>query len=215
MEAVIVALRTAFPRSEFPEDSQRFYVNALVDLDEYALMRAVRRLANRSVWLPSVAEIRRDVAEETLQLPTASEAWAIAERGNLRDAPDEVRAAAESVGGRWGIMRSENPTVVRSQFVRDYEERREKSLLAEMDAAPVAMWDPRPILPPARTIGELDPGLDATNIVMLRAVLRKVADPPPPSPVECWAAIRVLERGDEISDELYGEAERIFCEASA
>lgn len=128
-ETVIAALRAAYPRQDFPDETQRVYARYLAGEDPMRLTRACDRLIRRSTFLPSIAEILLEVAEEYLGLPTAAEAWDIALRGDLRAAPSEVQASTEAVGGRWTLLHSdESMGVMRAQFTSDYESRRRRSL---------------------------------------------------------------------------------------
>lgn len=141
--ATVAALAAAYPRQQFPEDTQRMYVRMLSDLDEAAVAQATERLIRRSAFLPSISEIRMEVSEAEVGLPSAAEAWEIAQRGDLLGAPPEVRAAAESAGGRWTLIHSERPETVRAQFVADYESRRRRSLLAHAGAAALPLASPK------------------------------------------------------------------------
>ena len=115
MAAAITVLRVAYP-GEFSDDTATFYARRLASLDPNEVVAAVDRLVNRMRFRPTVADIRLEVAEAQLELPNVAEAWALAQSGNLRDAPAPVREAAEFVGGRWAIATSENPSTLRAQF---------------------------------------------------------------------------------------------------
>jgi hypothetical protein len=217
LTASIAVLRAAYPRQEFPDDTVRVYVRQLSDLDEDAVARAVDRLTKKSVFLPSIAEIRQEVAEEQLALPSASEAWEIAETGDLRNAPDEVRAATECVGGRYAILRSDNPSVIRAQFLKDYAMRRATSLLRVQGALPAVQIATRPYVPELEIpeSARIKPR-PVMHRLLQRMAGRELAEP---SEAEKADAIDVLRDGpmppDEgVPDALYEEAERIFVDAS-
>lgn len=129
LPAAIGILRAAYPRQEFPEATARLYARALADIPEKPLLDAIDRLVKTSQWLPTIAEIRKRVTVAALTLPPAGEAWEIIQsRALLSDvlggpALRLVVAAMDACGGRYSIRMSENPTTMRAQFTRDYEQR--------------------------------------------------------------------------------------------
>lgn len=210
--AAIAILRDAYPRQPFPDGAVAFYARKLADYDGAELVRAVDRLTDRSTFLPSVAEIKREIAEERLSLPNVAEAWEIAEKGSLRAAPQAVRDAAEFVGGRWAILHGDNAVATRAQFREQYTHLREQALLEEVGALPERKGLPaRAALPP------VDPDL-IESAVMTRAV-RLMTDQPvhhPPTEEERRDAIRILKRGpwdpdDPQTDRLYVAAEQVLA----
>lgn len=211
-------LRDTYPRADFPDRAVMMYRELLKDMDEAEVLAAVTRLCVGSKFLPSVAEIRCEVAEGKLQLPTPEEAWDIACTGGLRNAAPEVKAAAEAVGGRWNILHSGNPTTTRSQFVKDYAARRASAVRVFTGAQ----------LPPAvsaLTMGETMAALPATTRIRPRPVMSRLhrrwagRDLEPPTEEEKADAIDVLREGwmadEPAHDPLYCEAERVFAEADA
>lgn len=151
--AAIAALRAAYPRADFPDRSVELYARMLARYDDDELQAAVERLIRRSTFLPSIAEIGRDIAEAKCGLPTPPQAWDIVLSGALRDAPEAVRESARSCGGRWSIVHSEHPETVRAQFVRDYTSRREQAIQEASGSAAVVLQ-----LPPAGEDRQLDQG---------------------------------------------------------
>jgi hypothetical protein len=214
--AAIAILRDAYPRQPFPDGAVAFYTRKLHDIDGPELVRAIDRLTNRSAFLPSVAEIRREVAEERLALPNVTEAWEIAAKGPLREAPSAVRDAAEFVGGRWAILRDDNQVAIRAQFREQYTHLRERALLEEVGAVPAR-------LPSAERLA-LTPAYPDVIVgpVMARAVamLARPRDEPEPLTDEVMQdAIRLLERGpwdpaQPASDPMYRAAEFVMVQAS-
>ena len=210
--AAIAILRDAYPRQPFPDGAVKFYAHKLADLEAAELIAAVDRLTSRSPFLPSVAEIRQEVAEARLSLPVVAEAWEIAERGSLRTAPEPVRRAVEFVGGRWSIRHSENPTTVRAQFRAAYEELRREAILREAGALPERRG--------LRSLPAPDPALEIAERyvpgpVMARAG-RELAGIPlePPTDEEKRDAIRILSYGPSSdADPLYMAAELVFVDA--
>ena len=139
--AAIAVLRDAFPRQDFPDSSVSLYSRMLGDLDGTKVAEAVVRLIRRSTWLPSIAEIRLEVAEGECQLPTAAEAWLLAcvPVEELHGVPphDLVMESIKACGGRWNIIHADRPETIRAQFLRDYEERRRSALLESSGASPI------------------------------------------------------------------------------
>lgn len=215
--AAIAILRAAYPRQPFPDDSVAFYARKLSDLAADELTAAIDRLTNRSTFLPSVAEIRREVAEARLGLPTTAEAWEIAAHGSIRDAPQPVRDAAQFVGGRWAIMYDDNLVAVRAQFREQYDRLREQALLAEAGALPAPYQQPAALtkqaaLPPADDRWVPSP-------VMARAARQMIGiHVDPPSDDEIRDAIDILRPGpltdEPAEDSLYAAAERVLVDAN-
>jgi hypothetical protein len=215
--AAIAILRAAFPRSDFPDKTVELYGRMLADLDDDAVSRAVERLIYGSEFLPTIHAIRREVAEETLALPTSEEAWDIAVSGSLRTAPPEVRAATDAVGGRWALLHSDNPTMVRGQFLKSYIERR-RNTITEFMGAKMPLSLPRASEQVGPTIATLPESTTAyappVNARWLRRMLGKQMNEP--TEAEKAHAIEILREGPpEIGDPdgVYLEAERIFAEA--
>jgi hypothetical protein len=229
----VAVLRIAYPRQDFPDDSVRLYVRMLADLDAAAVSRAVERLIRRSTFLPSVAEIRLETAEEICPLPTAAEAWTLATTrpADRPELPIEVREAIAAMGGTYTIMHSERPETLRAQFLRDYEQRRATAMLETVGARA-----PRPQLTRAeQAFGVLMPEypeIPETEAMRPRPVwarwLRRQASlvsgaliDPWPTDEEKRDAILVLAEAPlafgaaYIPDELHREAQRIMDEASA
>jgi hypothetical protein len=128
LASAIAVLRDAYPRADFPDASVQLYGRMLAAHPGEEVAEAVKRLVLRSTFLPSIAEIVEEIAEARLGLPSAAEALEILEHGSLKEAPAEVRASAKAIGGRYSYATSENPTAIRAQFRRDYEERRAQAI---------------------------------------------------------------------------------------
>lgn len=144
----VAILRDAYPRADFPERTAVLYGSMLADMDDGQVVAAVHRLVRRSTFLPTIAEIRREVVESMLCLPSPQEAWEMVNRpeteGHL---PTTVLATLQALGGRYTIRVSDQPSVIRAQFLRDYEARREAAMTAAVGADPAAL--------PGRTMASL------------------------------------------------------------
>lgn len=108
----------------------RVYSEALADLEPAAVDVAVAALIKTSRFFPTVAEIRERVGEQKLGLPTPAEAWMMACGDLKRDDPSGLmHRAKHAVGGEWAFRTSENPTALRAQFLRIYEDLRDRQIL--------------------------------------------------------------------------------------
>jgi hypothetical protein len=213
----IAILRAAFPGKDFPDKTVELYGRMLADLDPGAVTRAVERLINGSDFLPTIHAIRQEVAEEELGLPTPEEAWDIALSGHLRQAPPEVRNACDSVGGRWALLHSDSPSVVRAQFLKSYGERR-RNAIAEFTGAKTPLG--LPAMP--EQIGPTMAALPESTVAFAPPVnarwLRRMMGQELKAPTEAEKAnaVEILREGPPENgepDPLYVEAERIFMEA--
>ena len=220
MAAAIAILRVAYP-GEFGDEAVAFYARKLADLDPDDVVGAVDRLTNRMRFRPTVADIRVEIAEAQLGLPPLAEAWAIASKGDLRNAPACVREAADFVGGRWAIATSENPATLRAQFRQAYEITRDRAVLEAAGAAlptlPVA--EPRPALPAGDPEAEF---LEAHRVPMPLVLQWQLAidrgeDVEPNDAVRA-DALRVLRAGPWTDvpgdDMLYRAAEHVMAVSS-
>lgn len=213
--AAIAILRDAYPRADFPDRTVELYARMLADQPDDEVTAAVQRLIRRSSFLPSIAEIRSEVAEARLELPSTAEALEILERGSLKQAAAEIQASARTVGGRYALMNAENPTTVRAQFRRDYEDRRARAI------AEVAGYAVPHAIPPAVEAATVARALPVTERIKPRPVMARLIrrlggmKVELPTEDEQRDAIGVLRDGPmHEEDQLYEEAERIFAEAS-
>ena len=213
-------LKAAYPREPMAAATVRVYAEDLADLDDRDVFAAVEYLCRTSVWRPTIAAIRIQVAEMHAQLPSAEIAWDMAMRSDP-NMPAEVRAAVGASGGVWSLQHSENPTTARAQFVKDYEARRTATVrgLAAGNGY-------RQLLPPPAPVASLN-GRRVAQIpvttrvrprpVMWRLSLRYAGRVvPPPSEAEKQDAMQILREGATVEDDpLDGEAERIMADSCA
>jgi hypothetical protein len=150
--AVLVAtLAAAHPRVKLDEANVRIYARSLTAFELAEGQRAVARLIVTSTFFPSIAEIRRSIAEERLGLPEPELAWEIVRAGpalpdetfpdeNDSDArwaaaqawriglPVAIKRAYADIGGRGALTHTDNMEVLRAQFMRLYEAFREEEI---------------------------------------------------------------------------------------
>jgi hypothetical protein len=230
--AAIGVLRDAYPRQDFPDRSVALYATALADLDDGELLAAVRRLIRRSAWLPSISEIREEVAEARLGLPSPDEAWALVQAETpKRSLPPEVADTLRALGGSWAIRTTTQPDRLHRDFIESYRRIRDRRVLAEQgaladDGYPAANGTPLPPGEPAAVIRSLNARRvaeipESTRIrprpVVVRLTNRwRTKALPPPTDAEMADAIEILRQGPtEGDDPLFVEAQRILDEASA
>ena len=77
--------------------------------------------------LPTIATVRRAVVNRDLALPTPLEAWQAASTRNAELHP-LVKEVVNLFGGRFTIIGSHEPTIMRAQFLKAYSERRDEEL---------------------------------------------------------------------------------------
>ncbi len=129
---LVERLLAAYPAARVTEDTRSFYAHYLVDLDASAASEAVDDLIVDSATLPTIAEIRRGVIEKDVELPTALEAWAaiVGRRpsGETVEMSPLVGEVCNLFGGSYTIRNSDQPTIMRAQFLKAYAERRDEEL---------------------------------------------------------------------------------------
>jgi hypothetical protein len=214
-------LRDAWPREPFPDVTIAIYAERLSGFPADAVMASVNDLLTEK-WRPSIGQLTEAIAERALNLPTVEEAWTIAERGSLRDAPEPVRAAVEYVGGRWAILHGDNATTTRAQFRQAYLNLRQTAISDYVRGG----RPPQLALTARPQLGATMASLPESERYQPRPVqsrwLRRVVmqqEVGPPTDEEKADAIAVIGAGswanNPADDPLYAEAERIFAEASA
>ena len=128
-QKLVAQLLAAYPDVQPREETFATFVRFLVDLDKQAAEEAIEELIAASTTMPTIAAIRRRVIEEELELPSAAEAWVAINEHNRTDGLHEVaKEARELLGGSWAIRTSDKPSITRAQYLKVYEELREKAL---------------------------------------------------------------------------------------
>jgi len=221
LSETLTYLRAAYPRAAFPPETVSVYVEELSDLDDAELVAACRRLGRRSIYLPTIAEIRREIVEERLSLPSAGEAWQRCLDGRALEpgSPEVLRDAYKAIGGRWEFRHSSNPGAMRHQFERDYDARVEALVRRSVTANGCAPALERARERDALAAGGLSADVPSTPVERRMAKRFLGEDLGYPSEEEKRDAIRVLRGGpmqpDPRGDAIYAEAERIFEEGAA
>lgn len=213
----IVRLRDAYPREEFPDRTVALYAGTLSAFTPELLMRAINVAISRNKFRPSLSTILEEIAELDLNLPTYEEAWRIAEKGSLRDAPSAVRLAVEYVGGRWEILHGSNLSVIRAQFRDAYRSLREQAIRDYISPRPVTTIGVGVYEEIGPTMRSLPESTVAPAPPVVARWLRRLAGRLMESPTEDEKrdSVRVLKQGPPLQgepDPIYLEAERIFQE---
>jgi hypothetical protein len=115
-----------FPEGGWRDDTFELYEGVLGQLQRDVGASVVARLINRCRTFPRIAEIREEVAEQVLELPTPAEAWEQAMgRGERHRLVDELIA---HFGGGYTMRTDDNPGALRGQFMRAFEDVRRREL---------------------------------------------------------------------------------------
>ena len=129
---LVERLLVAYPQARVSDETRSFYARYLGDLDARAASEAADELILDSAAFPTIAEIRRRVIEQDVGLPTALEAWAsiVATQGSGESGAVAplVREVCNLFGGSYTIRNSDQPTIMRAQFLKAYAERRDEEL---------------------------------------------------------------------------------------
>jgi hypothetical protein len=171
MESKIVVgmLLAAYPREMATQETVQLYQHMIADLPFEEARDALKRLIATRRWsFPTVADIRTEVVEARLELPSPADAVAELEaysRHELREGEmhNVVRQTMEALGiDGYEVRTNERPGALRTEFRKTYEQIRravvDRENLATLGAGRVP--DPEP-LPTAVTVPELPDVTDA------------------------------------------------------
>lgn len=143
LDLILADLIDAYPRQQFTTNSRRIYRQFLADLDLDVLRAAVVAIISTSVYFPTIAEIRRAVAERTLKLPPSEDALAMITPNRdglptvpINDLPSLVRLVLSDLGGFATFRTTDKPAVFRRQFLDLYTARREAAIREAQTAHP-------------------------------------------------------------------------------
>jgi hypothetical protein len=116
-----------YPAVPLRRGSEEGYVKYLGELDEGHVAAVLPDLLRSSPTMPTVAEIRRRIAEVELELPSPIEAYhSLFEPGSERH--PLTKYVAEIFGGEYNIRTSEMPGATRSQFLSFFGELRDEAV---------------------------------------------------------------------------------------
>ncbi len=121
-----------YPRLTVSEPMVEAWSTMLLDLDYEAATTAAKEHAAVSQWPPTIAEIRRCVAERSCTAPSTADAWdevvrAFGTHGRDREphwSHPAVATAVAGTGGWQNLCNSENQVADRAHFLRLYAEER-------------------------------------------------------------------------------------------
>jgi hypothetical protein len=179
-QKLVAVLKAAYPRQPIPPETTRLYAAQLVDLPADAVQQAVRDLIASSPYFPTLADIRKRVAELQLGAPSAWQAWEEVEQQCQAASRHEggiwepyrprwshplVERAVKLMGGFWQLYDSQRLSIERAQFLRLYEQARSEAVqtAAQGRAAEIGSQQAKQIEPAVKPAGawpaELTPRL--------------------------------------------------------
>ncbi len=159
---LLAVIAASYPRFEVDDLKVKVWHEMLGDLDYNVASMAVKKIIVQNTFAPAISEVRKAALEVTtpeVNRITAAEAWGLVkkcfskysinrEKEALASLPGPVADTVRYMGWR-ELGMSEQPDVIRAQFMRMYDQvatrRREDALL------PAAMRE---------TIGQLAAGMD-------------------------------------------------------
>lgn len=146
--SVLVGVLMAAYRLDVTGETAAIYARALEPFDATEARAAVSRVIETEERFPSIARIRREIGERRAGLPSPIQAWELVV-GEQRVLPDVVREARDAIGGRWAIRTHDQPSILRAQFVKAYEELRVEAIHRATEQAAKAL----PAAPPGKEVG--------------------------------------------------------------
>jgi hypothetical protein len=132
----------------------------LRDIDPRFGLSAVAELCGSCEWPPAISQIRKaayNLSRGQLSPPSAWEAWERAIAGT--PGGDIETRAINLIGGTWAIKHSENPEVIRSQFLKCYSELLEthdREACAIKEVRQLAFDNREEVTPSERRISQLE-----------------------------------------------------------
>jgi hypothetical protein len=120
-------LFAAYPDVPLREGTEATYVQFLGELDAEPAEAAIADLVRTSSRLPTIADVRRRLAEAALGLPSPLEAY-----HSLFEPAVELhpltRYVAEIFGGTYNVRTSDAPAATRKQFLDFYDDLRQETV---------------------------------------------------------------------------------------
>jgi hypothetical protein len=144
--SLVEALFASYPWLQPQKATIDMYTKALLGLENEEAAWAIGEAVKRSSRVPSISELIELVVTERLGLETASAAWEMilldkSERPRPLSGPAE--RAYRLVGGRHAVRSTDQPGILRAQFLKAYEEFRLEAIRAASGRALGAGDDPR------------------------------------------------------------------------
>jgi len=129
---LIGMMLAAYPREAMNQETVGVWTRLIETFDYDETRKAVLRILATRYTFPTIADLRNEIIEARLELPSAERAYemwlAYADRGGKLMVHPFVRQVANDAGfDLWTMRQSENPSILRSQFLKAYEERRRLS----------------------------------------------------------------------------------------
>lgn len=132
---LLILLVSAYPTPGWPEDTITLYIDMILDLDASVAREQVRRWIATESERPTIADLRRVVAEHGLDLPGPEEAYGMVRdvmgsHGNC-DLPAAVREAVRLTGRTWedlAYLQFDDYPWFRRDFLSAYREVRSRTL---------------------------------------------------------------------------------------
>lgn len=148
---LLESLMLAFPREKVTPATIGVYTRSLGDLPRDALERAVGDVISTEHFFPSIARLRERTCERVLALPTeeaalsqieARQRWSRESEHTRGESPvvhPLVKEALDHMGGASAFRMSENPSMLRAQFLTMYRGMRAESVRSmQLDARTIA-----------------------------------------------------------------------------
>jgi hypothetical protein len=174
---ILQLISESYPgRWQLTKQTTQVWSRMLRDIDPKYGLHAVVELCGSGDYPPTIAQIRKtahNLSRGHVAPPSPWEAWERAIAGTPGGSIEE--RAINLIGGSWAIKHSENPEVLRSQFLRCYSELLEKhdrEACAIAGVLQLAESNREEIIPPERRVSEperIDPGTPEQISALLRA----------------------------------------------
>lgn len=141
MARILAPLVAAYPRHLFTAETAELYRRMLADIPAEILEAAVLEHICESPHFPTLAELRRRCVEMVADIPAPEEAWVAVRRfleapeeerqERWQSLPAEAQEATSAVGGRVGMVTSDNPEALRAQWLAIYRALRDRRMRRE------------------------------------------------------------------------------------
>ncbi len=154
---LIKILQSAYPRQVFEPDTIAIYTRMLNDIPYDIAQHAIHNLVSTSVFLPSIAEIRKAAAEYGCRIPNVDDAQiethGIVSRASFYDrngvewSNKLLAKAVEVMGGLYEMGGNEQPERMWAEWRRIYAGLREREITRLQTERDAIARDSVPFLP--------------------------------------------------------------------